>query len=206
VAVAGVGLLTGGDGSEFVAGDAVCILSAVIFGYHTLTSSKYARLFEDQELPFISLQIGVVAAESGLWKLSEMWYRGGTDVTDFVSHSVDVASNLPWPALLWMGLATTSFTLWIEFLALKNVSASTCALIYTAEPLWGALFAWHFMGDRWGPAGWLGATLVVGASVGSQLLSTIEEAADSAEGDSTTGGGPRGEEGEDMYTENFSRY
>ena len=206
VAVAGVGLLTGGDGSEFVAGDAVCILSAVIFGYHTLTSSKYARLFEDQELPFISLQIGVVAAESGLWKVSEMWYRGGTDVTDFVTHSVDVASNLPWPALLWMGLATTSFTLWIEFLALKNVSASTCALIYTAEPLWGALFAWHFMGDRWGPAGWLGATLVVGASVGSQLLSTIEEAADSAEGDGNVGGGPRGEEGEDMYTENFSRY
>ena len=206
VAVAGVGLLTGGDGSEFVAGDAVCILSAVIFGYHTLTSSKYARLFEDQELPFISLQIGVVAAESGLWKLSEMWYRGGTDLTSFVSHSVDVASGLPWPALLWMGLATTSFTLWIEFLALKNVSASTCALIYTAEPLWGALFAWHFMGDRWGAAGWLGATLVVGASVGSQLLSTIEEAADSAEGDSNKGGGNRGEDREDMYTENFSRY
>ena len=93
VAVAGVGLLTGGDGSEFVAGDAVCILSAVIFGYHTLTSSKYARLFEDQELPFISLQIGVVAAESGLWKLGEMWYRGGTDTSSFVSHSVDVASG-----------------------------------------------------------------------------------------------------------------
>jgi hypothetical protein len=47
---------------------------------------------------------------------------------------------------------------------------------------------------------------VVGASVGSQLLSTIEEAADSAEGDGNVGGGPRGEEGEDMYTENFSRY
>jgi hypothetical protein len=63
------------------------------------------------------------------------------------------------------------------------------------------------MGDRWGPAGWLGATLVVGASVGSQLLSTIEEAAaDSAEGDSNKGGGNRGEDREDMYTENFSRY
>lgn len=207
LAIAGVGLLTGGDGSEFVAGDAVCILSAVIFGYHTLTSSRYARLFEDQELPFISLQMGVVAAESGLWKLGEMWYRGfdGTTFVSFVSHSVDVASALPWPALLWMGLATTSFTLWIEFLALKNVSASTCALIYTAEPLWGALFAWHFMGDRWGPAGWLGATLVVGASVGSQLLSTLEEAeADSDSGDSDKD--PRGGDREDMYTENFSRY
>jgi drug/metabolite transporter (DMT)-like permease len=80
------------------------------------------------------------------------------------------AQALPWPALLWMGLATTSFTLWIEFIALRNVSASTCALIYTTEPLWGVLFAWHFMGERWGVPGWIGATLILGASVGSQLL------------------------------------
>lgn len=191
-AIIGVGLLTGGDETGFVKGDALCIMSAVIFGYHTLQSSKYAQLFEDQELPFIAFQIGIVAVESGLWKLGELGYHG------WVGHVKDVeqglatsgmsleglatatstalvnisttAQALPWPALLWMGLATTSFTLWIEFLALRNVSASTCALIYTAEPLWGALFAWHFMGDRWGVPGWIGATLIVGASVGSQLL------------------------------------
>ena len=81
-----------------------------------------------------------------------------------------------------MGLATTSFTLWIEFLALKNVSASTCALIYTAEPLWGALFAWHFMGDRWGVPGWIGAFFIVGASVGSQLMTFGEDEKEEEEG------------------------
>ena len=216
-AMVGVGLLTGGDGSPFVAGDAVCILSAIIFGYHTLTSSKYARLFEDQELPFISFQIGVVAAESGLWKLGEMGYRGfrehaangfaidahaNVDIAAFVTHTSDVAAHLPWPALLWMGLATTSFTLWIEFLALKNVSASTCALIYTAEPLWGALFAWHFMGDRWGPAGWLGAALIVGASVGSQVLTLDED--DSAEAKAEEDRAVA--EADAMRDENFARY
>ena len=216
-AMVGVGLLTGGDGSPFVAGDAVCILSAIIFGYHTLTSSKYARLFEDQELPFISFQIGVVAAESGLWKLGEMGYRGfrahaangfaidahaNVDIAAFVTHTSDVAAHLPWPALLWMGLATTSFTLWIEFLALKNVSASTCALIYTAEPLWGALFAWHFMGDRWGAAGWLGAALIVGASVGSQVLTLDED--DSAEAKAEEDRAVA--EADAMRDENFARY
>ena len=214
-AIIGVGLLTGGDGSPFATGDAVCILSAIIFGYHTLTSSKYAQLFEDQELPFISFQIGVVAAESGLWKLGEMGYRGfreraaddaaaahamltANDVSVFFAHTLDVAAHLPWPALLWMGLATTSFTLWIEFLALKNVSASTCALIYTAEPLWGALFAWHFMGDRWGAAGWLGATLIVGASVGSQVLTFDED--DEKKAKKSDG------EKDAMHVENFARY
>lgn len=218
-AMVGVGLLTGGDGSPFVAGDAVCILSAIIFGYHTLTSSKYARLFEDQELPFISFQIGVVAAESGLWKLGEMGYRGfrehaangfaisnvdiaNVDIAAFITHTSDVAAHLPWPALLWMGLATTSFTLWIEFLALKNVSASTCALIYTAEPLWGALFAWHFMGDRWGPAGWLGAALIVGASVGSQVLTFDEDDAAEAKAEAERAVA----QADAMHDENFARY
>ena len=200
-AMVGVGLLTGGDGSSPVAGDAICILSAIIFGYHTLQSSKYAQLFEDQELPFISFQIGVVAVESGLWKLGEMGYHswvngsqgsGGaidvslssimTSASTQALHLSDQAQLLPWPALLWMGLATTSFTLWIEFLALKNVSASTCALIYTAEPLWGALFAWHFMGDRWGVPGWIGAFFIVGASVGSQLMTFGEDEKEEEEG------------------------
>ena len=30
------------------------------------------------------------------------------------------------------------------------------------------------MGDRWGPVGWVGAALIIGASVGSQLLSFNE--------------------------------
>ena len=97
-AMVGVGLLTGGDGSPFVAGDAVCILSAIIFGYHTLTSSKYARLFEDQELPFISFQIGVVAAESGLWKLGEMGYRGFVRTPRTVSRSTRTRTSTSPPS------------------------------------------------------------------------------------------------------------
>ena len=46
--------------------------------------------------------------------------------------------------------------------------------MYTAEPLWGAAFAWWFMGDRWGPIGWVGSALIIGSSVGSQLLSFDE--------------------------------
>jgi drug/metabolite transporter (DMT)-like permease len=72
---------------------------------------------------------------------------------------------VPWLPLAYMGFFTTSFTLLIEFLALQNVSASLAALIYTAEPLWGAIFAWQFMGDRWGPIGWAGCTLIIGGAV-----------------------------------------
>ena len=197
----GVGLLTGGDGAAPTTGDAVCILSAVIFGYHTLQSSAYAQRFEDAELPFISFQIGVVAVEAGLWKLGEIAFRaaeGGTPVLDALAAIPETAASLPWLPLVYMGFVTTSFTLWIEFLALQNVSASMCALIYTAEPLWGAMFAWTIMGDRWGPAGWIGAALIVGASAGSQLLSFRElEVGDAEDAEETHGA---------LMTENFSKY
>lgn len=39
-----------------------------------------------------------------------------------------------------------------------------------AEPLWGALFAWTLLGERWGATGWLGAALIVGSSLGAQLV------------------------------------
>lgn len=34
---------------------------------------------------------------------------------------MELASELPWPALAYMGLGTTALTLWIEMSALKQV-------------------------------------------------------------------------------------
>ena len=50
-----------------------------------------------------------------------------------------------------------------------QVSAPLAALIYTSEPLWGAMFAWVIAGERWGPRGWWGAALIIASSVASQL-------------------------------------
>lgn len=35
-------------------------------------------------------------------------------------------------------------------------------MVYTLEPLWGAGFAWLLLGERWGPMGWVGASLILG--------------------------------------------
>ena len=60
----------------------------------------------------------------------------------------------------------------VEMHALKTVSAPLAALIYTAEPLWGALFAWVLLDERWGPTGWVGATLIVASTAASQLVNS----------------------------------
>ena len=79
------------------------------------------------------------------------------------------AQDLPWLEILFMGVGTTALTLWIEMDSLKEVSAPLAALIYSAEPLWGAAFAWVLLSERWGAQGWVGAALIVAASLASQL-------------------------------------
>ena len=64
----------------------------------------------------------------------------------------------------------------VEMHALKTVSAPLAALIYTAEPLWGALFAWVLLNERWGPTGWVGATLIVASTAASQLVNSRAKA------------------------------
>lgn len=91
-------------------------------------------------------------------------------------HVLAAAGSLPWPALAFMGLATTAFTLSVEMHALKAVSSPLAALIYTAEPLWGALFAWVLLGERWGPTGWAGAALIISSTLAAQFAGGAEKA------------------------------
>lgn len=49
------------------------------------------------------------------------------------------------------------------------MSSPVAAIIYTAEPLWGAGLAYAILGERWGALGWVGATLIIGSSLAAQL-------------------------------------
>ena len=65
---------------------------------------------------------------------------------------------------------STAWTIDAEAKALRHVSASTAALIYSSEPLWGAAFASIFLGERLeGARAWIGAALVVGSSLVAQV-------------------------------------
>ena len=49
------------------------------------------------------------------------------------------------------------------------MSAPLAALIYTSEPLWGAVLAWFLLDERWGATGWAGASFIIGGSLYSKL-------------------------------------
>merc|ERR1712094_131913 len=67
------------------------------------------------------------------------------------------------------GRGTTALTLWMEARAMGVVSAPMAALIYSSEPLWGAGLSFLVLGERWGPTGVAGASLILGSSIATQL-------------------------------------
>ena len=57
----------------------------------------------------------------------------------------------------------------MQLVALKDVSSTECALVYSLEPVLGAGFAFLALGERWGPTGWLGAAIIVASSLTGQI-------------------------------------
>eukprot|EP01023_Acetabularia_acetabulum_P024822 TRINITY_DN2388_c0_g1_i3.p1 TRINITY_DN2388_c0_g1~~TRINITY_DN2388_c0_g1_i3.p1 ORF type:complete len:415 (-),score=76.07 TRINITY_DN2388_c0_g1_i3:3178-4422(-) len=166
VAIFGVGLLTT-SGGDFSVGDAWCIASAILFGVHKFRTETITARFKEETQDLIAVQLMVLATLSSFFTIPLVanTLASGQTLQEIWTGVVD----LPWIALVYMGLATTAFTLWIEMESLKEVSAPLAALIYTSEPLWGATFAWILLDERWGATGWVGAALIISSSLFCQL-------------------------------------
>ena len=101
-------------------------------------------------------------------------------VLEAIKHPLVTESELangdfPWAPVLWTGIVTTDVALLLELIALRDVSSSDAAIIYTLEPVLGAAFAYLALGERWGPIGWAGAGLIVASTVAAQLYGKEEE-------------------------------
>jgi drug/metabolite transporter (DMT)-like permease len=51
-------------------------------------------------------------------------------------------------------------------------------MIYSLEPVVGALMAFAFLGERWGPLGWAGGATIFAASVCTQLAGATANPSD----------------------------
>jgi len=169
-ALVGVAMVTNsGDGGSFNLGDLLCILSATCFGIHVFRSEdKVEGLQEGDIRGLVAAQLAVLAVGSGIYGAGDYLLHNGMDFAAHPSASLGSALNylhdLPWLNLMFMGLGTTAFTIWIEITALKDISSTLAALIYTTEPLWGATFAAVILHENFGALGYAGAALIVGST------------------------------------------
>ncbi|KAL9993534.1 putative EamA domain-containing protein [Helianthus debilis subsp. tardiflorus] len=118
-------------------------------------------------------QVCVVALSSIIWHLI-----GGVIDGNLTYHPsswtwetfLNEIVKFPWIPALYTGVFSTGLCLWIEMTSMRHVSATETAIVYGLEPVWGAGFAWFFLGERWGVSGWFGAALVLGGSLMVQII------------------------------------
>ena len=71
--------------------------------------------------------------------------------------------------LFWTGIVTTAFTIYLETLALKTLSAAETTLIFSTEPLFGTAFASIVAHEYFGMESVIAAVFIVGGCIVSGL-------------------------------------
>ena len=162
IGLAGVGLLESGPG-EWQISDLLLVLSALTFSFHLYRTEKFTRALtadaaragagtaagEDTALPLIAVQVAVTAVLSAVLAVGVDVHRGqGLHLPGSAEALAGYLLGLPWLAMAWTGVVSTAGCLWIECVAMREVPSQEAALIYTLEPMWGAMLAWIYLGER----------------------------------------------------------
>jgi len=79
-----------------------------------------------------------------------------------------------WGAALFTGLAATALAFFIQTAAQQFTTAGHTALIFTAEPVFAALFGVLVAGERLAPRGWLGSAAILGGVILGALAQGAE--------------------------------
>lgn len=155
LAAVGLFLLSFDGGSNsFNIGDFLMILSANCCAWHLIVSSKFIKkhdaiLLSLLHMIFVAV-FGTIAAVS------------------FETFPRNI-SIISFGSLLFMGVLCTAFGFLAQIVALKYTTPTREAIIFTMEPVFGAVTSWILLNERLGVKGIMGGVLIVFAMLLSEL-------------------------------------
>lgn len=153
----GAGLLAfqhGVSASALAWGDALMVLAAFLRGVMVCLTRRHGLRHGLPALSMTAVQMGVMTLGSGLV---------------MVAVQGPVWTPLPgsasfWGAMAFLVLLCTLLAFFAQNYAASRTSPSRVALLMGSEPLWGALIAVVWLGDRITLQGWLGGLLIVASA------------------------------------------
>mmetsp|Transcript_23655 Transcript_23655/g.30651 ORF Transcript_23655/g.30651 Transcript_23655/m.30651 type:complete len:115 (-) Transcript_23655:254-598(-) len=74
-------------------------------------------------------------------------------------------------ALLYSGILTTSVPIILQTYAFEKIPASEASVLVVTEPLWAAVLAFFFLGERMGSSDIIGASFILGACLLNEVPS-----------------------------------
>ena len=165
VATAGLYLLAVPSGLDLRKGDALVLVTAIAFGFHTVA---VARLTPGRSpVRLVAVQLLTTAALATIWTVTfDRQAPPGFGAHPFV-----------WVGIATTGIFATALAFWIQTRQQLHSSPTRTAVILTAEPVFAGIFGFWLAGDRLGARGYVGALLIMGAILADELLAPAEEPA-----------------------------
>lgn len=177
-ALVGVSMLEQ-SGSPPCLGDLWSALSAIAFGVQMFRTEHWSRVLgQERAIPLMSVVLTTTAFASILaagWTHADEIISIVQGITQSGSFAIPGEASIPWSEVIYTGILTTDVVLLMEVVALQDVSSTEAAIIYTMEPVLGAAFAFVLLGERWGPMGWVGASLIVTSCLCMQIWGQQED-------------------------------
>lgn len=175
-ALAGVALLSSDKGHGAVSsltGDSLEVLSAFFFSLFVIRLGAFCNRIPPG--PLVASKLAVQAFLSICWAVSVEAFAlsgpgGGYDAVYHENHPWTlpvVAVNLG--VVVWTGLICSALSGWFQTKGQQSVDADETAVIFATQPLWAAATAAILLGEGFGPKGFAGGALIVGATIFSSL-------------------------------------
>lgn len=154
-AIVGIGLLTLQSELHIHPGDILCIAGGLLNALYILVSGEAVKKTD-------SIIVGI-------------WTLGFTAVYGIIFSFIFETPVLPdnfdgWLAILALSIICTVFCFIAQSVSLKYIAPVQLGIMYTLEPIFAAIFAFIFAGERLTIQGYAGALLVVTGILVSQLM------------------------------------
>lgn len=156
LAFLGVGLLSY-DGSPPNPGDYWTLAAALFYAIYIWRLEAYSTLFNALDLAGAQLFSGAAIALPWVLFTHPTWLK------------LSALPNLPWVELLYLAILCTACTTWMQTWGQQRVNAIQAAIILTLEPVWASVFALLFLDEVLGFQGYVGAAIIISATLISQM-------------------------------------
>lgn len=153
----GAGLLAFQHGvsvSALAWGDALMVVAAFLRGVMVCLTRRQGLRHGLPALTVTAVQMGVMTLGSGLLMIA---------VQGAVWTPLPSSASF-WGAMAFLVLLCTLLAFFVQNYAASRTSPSRVTLLMGSEPLWGALIAVVWLGDRLTLQGWLGGLLIVASA------------------------------------------
>lgn len=157
VSLLGAGLLAfqhGGALSSLAWGDALVVVAAFLRGVMVCLTRRQGQRHGLPVLTLTAVQMGVMTLGCALLMAvfqTPVWVPLPTNTTF-------------WGAMAFLVLLCTVLAFFVQNHAASRTSPSRVALLMGSEPLWGALIAMAWLGERMALQGWVGGALIVASA------------------------------------------